>query len=94
MSAAFAAASPLDESVRVLGASEAPLAVVRGRYRFRLLIKSPRNFDLCFLTCERWFAANEAPETAPSPIRAALARARAQALEGEGCAKGLASRGG
>ena len=25
---------------------EAPLAVVRGRYRFRLLVKSPRNFDL------------------------------------------------
>ncbi len=33
----LAAASPLDESVRVLGPAEAPLAVVRGRYRFRLL---------------------------------------------------------
>jgi len=32
--------------VRVLGPAEAPLAVVRGRYRFRLLIKSPRQFDL------------------------------------------------
>ena len=42
----LAAASPLDESVRVLGPAEAPLAVVRGRYRFRLLIKSPRNYDL------------------------------------------------
>jgi primosomal protein N' (replication factor Y) len=30
----------------VLGPAEAPLAVVRGRYRFRLLIKSQRNFDL------------------------------------------------
>ena len=32
--------------VRVLGPAEAPLAVVRGRYRFRLLVKSPRDFDL------------------------------------------------
>jgi len=42
----LAAASPLDEKVRVLGPAEAPLAVVGGRYRFRLLIKSPRQFDL------------------------------------------------
>ncbi|MCC6155413.1 MAG: primosomal protein N', partial [Candidatus Hydrogenedentes bacterium] len=42
----LAAASPLDDSVRVLGPAEAPLAVVRGRYRYRLLIKAPRNFDL------------------------------------------------
>ena len=32
--------------VRVLGPAEAPLAVVRGRHRFRLLVKSPRDFDL------------------------------------------------
>jgi primosomal protein N' (replication factor Y) len=32
--------------VRVLGPAEAPLAVVRGRHRFRLLVKSPRGFDL------------------------------------------------
>jgi primosomal protein N' (replication factor Y) len=32
--------------VRVLGPAEAPLAVVRGRHRFRLLAKSPRAFDL------------------------------------------------
>jgi primosomal protein N' (replication factor Y) len=30
----------------VLGPAEAPLAVVRGRYRYRLLIKAPRSFDL------------------------------------------------
>src|SRR5262249_44969912 len=34
------------DAVRVLGPAEAPLAVVRGRHRFRLLVKSPRNFDL------------------------------------------------
>jgi primosomal protein N' (replication factor Y) len=32
--------------VRVLGPAEAPLAVVRGRHRFRLMVKSSRNFDL------------------------------------------------
>jgi primosomal protein N' (replication factor Y) len=32
--------------VRVLGPAEAPLALVRGRYRFRILVKSPRAYDL------------------------------------------------
>jgi primosomal protein N' (replication factor Y) len=38
--------APRTEQVRVLGPAEAPLALVRGRYRFRLLVKSPRGFDL------------------------------------------------
>ncbi|MBZ0139988.1 MAG: primosomal protein N', partial [Pseudorhodoplanes sp.] len=42
----IAACAPSDEAVRVLGPAEAPLAIVRGRYRFRLLVKSPRNYDL------------------------------------------------
>jgi primosomal protein N' (replication factor Y) len=42
----LAAAAPLDEDVRVLGPAEAPLALVRGRFRFRLLVKSPRAYDL------------------------------------------------
>jgi primosomal protein N' (replication factor Y) (superfamily II helicase) len=42
----LAAAAPREEAVRVLGPAEAPLAIVRGRYRFRLLVKSPRAFDL------------------------------------------------
>jgi primosomal protein N' (replication factor Y) len=42
----LAAAAPREEAVRVLGPAEAPLAVVRGRHRYRLLIKSPRAFDL------------------------------------------------
>ena len=41
-----AAVAPANETIRVLGPAEAPLAVVRGRYRFRLLVKSPRGFDL------------------------------------------------
>ena len=40
------AAAPHADTVRVLGPAEAPLAVVRGRHRFRLLVKSPRAFDL------------------------------------------------
>jgi primosomal protein N' (replication factor Y) len=42
----LAGAAPREDDVRVLGPAEAPLAVVRGRYRFRLLVKSPRAFDL------------------------------------------------
>ncbi len=42
----IAAAAPHDETVRVLGPAEAPLALVRGRYRFRILVKAPRNYDL------------------------------------------------
>ncbi len=39
-------AAPHDEAVRVLGPAEAPLALVRGRHRFRILAKSPRGYDL------------------------------------------------
>lgn len=38
--------APKDEGVRVLGPAEAPIAVVRGRHRFRILVKAPRAFDL------------------------------------------------
>jgi primosomal protein N' (replication factor Y) len=40
------AVAPRSDAVRILGPAEAPLAVVRGRHRFRLLVKSPRGFDL------------------------------------------------
>jgi primosomal protein N' (replication factor Y) len=42
----LAAAAPATDEVRVLGPAEAPLAVVRGRYRFRLMAKARRGFDL------------------------------------------------
>src|SRR5215471_2918956 len=42
----LAAVAPRVDEVRVLGPVEAPLAVIRGRHRFRLLVKSPRSFDL------------------------------------------------
>ena len=40
------AVAPTDERVQLLGPAEAPLAVIKGRYRFRLLLKSARGFDL------------------------------------------------
>jgi primosomal protein N' (replication factor Y) (superfamily II helicase) len=42
----LAGAAPRDERVQVLGPAEAPLAVIKGRYRFRLLVKAARGFDL------------------------------------------------
>jgi primosomal protein N' (replication factor Y) (superfamily II helicase) len=42
----LARAAPAEDAVRVLGPAEAPLALVRGRHRLRLLIKAPRAFDL------------------------------------------------
>ena len=52
----IAAVSPIHDDVRVLGPAEAPLAVVRGRHRFRLLVKSPRGYDLSAYLRE-WLAA-------------------------------------
>jgi primosomal protein N' (replication factor Y) len=52
----LAAAAPREAEVRILGPAEAPLAVIRGRYRFRLLARSSRGFDLsAFLRV--WLAA-------------------------------------
>jgi len=56
----LAAIAPIDERIKVLGPAEAPLAVIKGRYRFRLLVKSQRNVDLSEYLRE-WLAA--APKT-------------------------------
>jgi primosomal protein N' (replication factor Y) len=56
----LAATSPRDERVQLLGPAEAPLAVIKGRYRFRLLLKSARGFDLSDYL-RRWLAV--APKT-------------------------------
>jgi primosomal protein N' (replication factor Y) len=44
--AAFRRAAPVAEAIQVLGPAEAPLAVVRGRHRFRILVHTPRNTDI------------------------------------------------
>src|SRR3982751_2547018 len=50
------ALAPPDPRVQVLGPAEAPLAVIKGRYRFRLLVKSSRAVDLSEYLRE-WLAA-------------------------------------
>lgn len=57
---ALVSLAPQDEQVRVLGPAEAPVAVVRGRHRYRLLVKSPRAYDLSGYLRD-WLAA--APKT-------------------------------
>ncbi|MGA2893719.1 MAG: primosomal protein N' [Xanthobacteraceae bacterium] len=53
---ALARSAPQHDDVRVLGPAEAPLALVRGRHRLRLLIRAPRGFDLSAYMRE-WLAA-------------------------------------
>jgi primosomal protein N' (replication factor Y) len=57
----IAGVAPRDDAVRVLGPAEAPLALVRGRHRFRLLAKSPRGFDLSAYLRD-WLAAVPKPK--------------------------------
>ena len=42
----LARAAPPAHKIEVLGPAEAPLAVIRGRFRFRLLVKAAREADL------------------------------------------------
>jgi primosomal protein N' (replication factor Y) (superfamily II helicase) len=43
---AIARAAPPAEKIAILGPAEAPLAVIRGRHRYRLLVKAAREADL------------------------------------------------
>ena len=43
---AIARSAPFDQGVTVLGPAEAPLALLRGRFRYRLLVKSARGVDM------------------------------------------------
>src|SRR3984885_10265204 len=58
---ALARAAPLDEAVRILGPAEAPLSLIRGRHRLRLLIKAPRAYDLSTYVRE-WLAEGPKPK--------------------------------
>jgi primosomal protein N' (replication factor Y) len=44
--AALRRAAPASDAVMVLGPAEAPLAIIRGRHRFRLLAHAPRGVDM------------------------------------------------
>jgi primosomal protein N' (replication factor Y) len=48
----LAASAPISNDVRLLGPAEAPLSMIRGRHRWRLLVTSPRNFDLSYYARE------------------------------------------
>jgi primosomal protein N' (replication factor Y) len=56
----LAQSAPQAEEVRVLGPAEAPIALIRGRYRLRLLVKAPRAFDLSGYL-RHWLAAAAKP---------------------------------
>ena len=70
----LAAIAPIDERVQVLGPAEAPLAVIKGRYRFRLLVKSARGFDLSDYLRE-WLAAGPKPRAISSSRSTSIRRA-------------------
>ena len=38
--------APQAEGLRLFGPADAPVAMVRGRHRVRLLVQSPKEFDL------------------------------------------------
>jgi primosomal protein N' (replication factor Y) len=53
---ALVALAPIHPQIQVLGPAEAPLAVIKGRYRFRILVKAVRGVDLSGYLRE-WLAA-------------------------------------
>ncbi len=52
----------LFSGIEVLGPAPAPLAILRGRYRYRLLVKAPRKTQLQS-PLRAWLAANQVPRT-------------------------------
>ncbi len=67
------AAPPLDD-VRVLGPADAPLALVRGRHRLRLLVKAPRGF-ICRHTYANGLPLGRSPRARSSSTSTSTRRA-------------------
>ena len=55
---ALARSAPRQGGIEVLGPAPAPLAILRGRYRYRLLVKAPRETQLQ-RPLRAWLAANQ-----------------------------------
>ncbi|MGD9740164.1 MAG: primosomal protein N' [Bauldia sp.] len=53
-------AAPASDAIAVFGPAEAPLAVIRGRHRFRMLVHAPRSADLQGYL-RNWLDASPAP---------------------------------
>ncbi len=53
--------APHAEIVRILGPAEAPLAVIRGRYRVRILVKAAREADIQAYV-RQWLASTPSPK--------------------------------
>ena len=58
---------PRGKGITVLGPAPAPLSLLRGRFRYRLLLKAPRNVDVSALT-RQWLSLVEVPR----PIRVSV----------------------
>lgn len=58
---AMARVAPTSERIAVFGPAEAPIAVVRGRFRFRLLARAPRDLDIQGFMRD-WIAASPQPK--------------------------------
>lgn len=56
----LAAIAPQDQKIRVLGPAPAPFAMLRGKYRHRLLIQAPRNINLS-LCIRQWLTTVKVP---------------------------------
>ena len=54
-------AAPMAEGLRLFGPADAPIAMVRGRHRVRLLAQSPKDFDLSDYV-RFWLAGAEQPK--------------------------------
>jgi len=58
----LASIAPQDQKLRILGPAPAPFAMLRGRYRHRLMVQAPRNINLS-LCIRQWLAPVKVPRT-------------------------------
>lgn len=53
-------AAPRHEKIQILGPAQAPMARIRGKYRFRILVKSPKDIDIQ-KTIDAWLSTIQVP---------------------------------